>query len=82
MTRGGPGAAPGRATGAEAAGHMAAPELPRAGQRELRAQDTWRPRSWPGPCGSRRGKSHAGACNLHVSPSVLTWNLYAEVPGL
>jgi hypothetical protein len=54
-TRDGPGAAPGRAAGAEAAGHVAAPELPRAGQRELRPQDTWRPRSWPGPCGSRRG---------------------------
>jgi hypothetical protein len=30
-TRGGPGAAPGWAVGAEAAGHVAAPELPRAG---------------------------------------------------
>jgi hypothetical protein len=34
-TRGGPGAAPGWAAGAEATGHMAAPKLPRAGQREL-----------------------------------------------
>jgi hypothetical protein len=33
--RGGPGAAPGWAVGAGAAGHVAAPELPRAGQREL-----------------------------------------------
>jgi hypothetical protein len=32
-TRGGSGDAPGRAAGAEAAGHVAAPELPRAGQR-------------------------------------------------
>jgi hypothetical protein len=23
-----------------------------------------------------------GACDLHVSPFVLTWNLYAGVPGL
>jgi hypothetical protein len=34
-THGDPGAAPGWAVGAEAAGHAAAPELPRAGQREL-----------------------------------------------
>jgi hypothetical protein len=32
---GGPGAAPGWAAGARAAGHVAAPELPRARQREL-----------------------------------------------
>jgi hypothetical protein len=51
-TCGGPGAAPSWAAGAEAAGHVAAPKLPRAGQWELRPQDTWRPRSWPGPCGS------------------------------
>jgi hypothetical protein len=44
-TRGGPGVAPGWAAGAGAAGHMAAPELPRAGQRELEPQGTWRPRS-------------------------------------
>jgi hypothetical protein len=41
--RGGPGAAPGWAARAEAAGHVTAPELPRAGQRELEPQDTWRP---------------------------------------
>jgi hypothetical protein len=29
-------------------GHVAAPELPRAGQRELEPQDTWRHRSSPG----------------------------------
>jgi hypothetical protein len=51
-TRGGPGAAPGWAEGAGAVGHVAAPELPRAGQRELEPQDTWRPRSCPGLCGS------------------------------
>jgi hypothetical protein len=44
-TRGGPGATPGWTAGAGAAGHVAAPELPRAGQRELEPQDTWRPRS-------------------------------------
>jgi hypothetical protein len=48
-TRGGPEAAPGRTAGAEAVGHVVAPELPRAEQRELRPQDTWRPRSCPGP---------------------------------
>jgi hypothetical protein len=40
-TRGGPGAAPGWATGARAVGHVVAPELPRAGQRELEPRDTW-----------------------------------------
>jgi hypothetical protein len=49
--RGGPGAALGWAAGAGAAGHVAAPELPRAGQRELKPQDTWWPRSCPGLCG-------------------------------
>jgi hypothetical protein len=34
-TRGGPRAAPGWAAGAESVGHVVAPELPRAGQREL-----------------------------------------------
>jgi hypothetical protein len=48
-TRGGPGAAPGRAAGAGAAGHVATLELPRAEQRELEPQDMWRPRSCPGP---------------------------------
>jgi hypothetical protein len=47
-TRGGPGAAPGWAAGAGAAGHVAASELLRAGQRELEPQGTWRPRSCPG----------------------------------
>jgi hypothetical protein len=44
-TRGGSRAVPGWAAGAGAAGHAAAPELPRAGQRELEPQDTWRPRA-------------------------------------
>jgi hypothetical protein len=35
MTHGDPGAASGRTAGAGAAGHVATPELPRAGQREL-----------------------------------------------
>jgi hypothetical protein len=46
--RGGPGAALSWAAGAGAAGHVAAPELPRTGQRELEPQDTWWPRSCPG----------------------------------
>jgi hypothetical protein len=46
--RGGPGAAVDWAVGAGAAGHVAASELPRAGQRELEPQDTWRPQSCPG----------------------------------
>jgi hypothetical protein len=46
-THGGPRAALGWAAGAGAAGHVAAPELPRAGQRELEPQDTWWPRSSP-----------------------------------
>jgi hypothetical protein len=46
--RGGSGAALGWAAGAGATGHVAAPELPRAGQQELEPQDTWWPRSCPG----------------------------------
>jgi hypothetical protein len=42
-TCGGLGAAPGWAAGGGAAGHVAAPKLPRSGQRELESQDTWRP---------------------------------------
>jgi hypothetical protein len=60
-TRGGLGAALGWAAGAGAAGHVATPELPRVGQRELVPQDTWRPRAgqrelepqdtwWPRSC--------------------------------
>jgi hypothetical protein len=40
-TRGDSGAAPSWAAGAGAVGHVAAPELPRARQRELEPQDTW-----------------------------------------
>jgi hypothetical protein len=40
-THGGPRAALGWAAGAGAAGHVTAPELPWAGQRELEPQDTW-----------------------------------------
>jgi hypothetical protein len=63
-TRGDPGAALGWAAGAEAAGHVAAPELPRAGQRELEPQDTWRPRSCPrlgSGSWSRRARGGPGA---------------------
>jgi hypothetical protein len=58
------GAAPGWAAGAGAAGHVAAPELPWAGQRELEPQDTW----WPRSClrlrsgsWSRRARGSPGA---------------------
>jgi hypothetical protein len=47
-TRGGPGDTPGWTAGTGATGHVAAPELPRAGQRELEPLDTWRPWSYPG----------------------------------
>jgi hypothetical protein len=63
-TRGSPRAAPGWVAGAEAAGHVAAPELPRAGQRELVPQDTWRPWSCPGlgsGSWSRRTRGDPGA---------------------
>jgi hypothetical protein len=46
-TRGSPGAASGWAAGAGAAGHVAALELPRAGQWELEPQDTRRPPELP-----------------------------------
>jgi hypothetical protein len=71
-TRGGPEAAPGWAAGAGAAGHVAAPELPQAGQRELGPQDTWRPRSCPGlSSGSwshrtRDGPGAAPGCAVHA----------------
>jgi hypothetical protein len=47
-TRGGPGAVPSWVAGAEAAGHVAALELPQAGQWKLVPLDTWRLRSDPG----------------------------------
>jgi hypothetical protein len=62
--RGGPGAAPSWAAGARVTGHVAAPELPRAGQRELEPQVTWRPRSCPGlgsGSWSRRKRGGPGA---------------------
>jgi hypothetical protein len=62
-TRGGPGAAPGPAAGAEAAGHVATSELPRAGQRELEPQGTWRPRLGSGSW-SRRTR---GGVEAHLS---------------
>jgi hypothetical protein len=64
MTRGGPRAAPGWAAGAESVGHVAAPELLWAGQRELGPQDTWRPWSYPGPVSGswvRRTRGGPGA---------------------
>jgi hypothetical protein len=63
-TCGGPGAGPGWAAGAGAAGHVVALELPRAGQRELEPQDTWWPRSYPGlgsGSWSRRTRGGPGA---------------------
>jgi hypothetical protein len=62
--RGDSGAALGWAAGAGAAGHVAAPELPWAGQRELEPQDTWRPWSCPGlgsGSWSRRTRGGPGA---------------------
>jgi hypothetical protein len=71
-TRGSPGAAPGWAAGAGATGHVAASELPRAGQRELGRQDAWRPRSCPGlgcESGGRGTRGSLGAapgCAVHA----------------
>jgi hypothetical protein len=68
--RGGHGAALGWAAGAGAAGHLAAPELPRAGQRELEPRDTWRPRSCPGlgsGSWSRRTRGGPGAALGYVT---------------
>jgi hypothetical protein len=72
--RGGPGAALGWAAGAGAAGHVVAPELPRAGQQELEPQDTLRPRSYPGldsGSWSRRTRGGPGAA--------LCYAVHAEV---
>jgi hypothetical protein len=71
-THGGPEAAPGWAAGAGAAGHVVAPELPRAGQRELEPQDTWQPRSCLGlGSGSWSHRAHGGpgaapGCVVHA----------------
>jgi hypothetical protein len=40
---------------------MAAPELPRAKQRELEPQDTWRPRSCPGLAAGAGAAGHVAA---------------------
>jgi hypothetical protein len=59
-------AASGWAAGAGAAGHVAAPELPRAGQRELEPQGTWRSWSCPGlgsGSWSRRTRGGPGAAS-------------------
>jgi hypothetical protein len=71
-TRGGPRAAPGWAAGAGAAGHVAALELPQAGQQGLEPQYTWQPRGCPGlgsGCWSRRtcgGPGAAPGCAVHA----------------
>jgi hypothetical protein len=46
-TRGGPGATPSREEEPELWGHMASPELPRAGNGSPSRGDTWRPQSCP-----------------------------------
>jgi hypothetical protein len=63
-SRGGTEAVSGWAVGAGATGHVAAPELSRAGQRELEPQDTWRHQSSPGlgsGSWSRRTRGGPGA---------------------
>jgi hypothetical protein len=72
--RGGLEAVLGCAAGAESAGHVVAPELPRAGQRELELQDTWWPQSCPGlgsGSWSRRTRGGPGAA--------LGYTVHAEV---
>jgi hypothetical protein len=63
-TRGDPEAAPGWAAGAEAVGHVVAPELPRAGQRELEPHGTWRPWSYPGLAAGAGAAGHMTAPEL------------------
>jgi hypothetical protein len=84
-TRGGPGATPGRAAGAGAAGHVAAPELSRVGQRELSSQDTWRSRSCVGPVsgswvrrtcggpGAALGRAAGAGSAGHVAVPEMAW---------
>jgi hypothetical protein len=72
MTRVDPGAAPGSAAGAGAAAHVAAPELPRAGQRELEPQDTWQRRSPPQQGGEARSYSLRGSVWIHTLLLALT----------
>jgi hypothetical protein len=53
---------------------VAASELPRAGQRELEQQDTWRPRSCPGLGSGSWSRS------THGDPrAALGYAVYAEV---
>jgi hypothetical protein len=53
---------------------MAAPELPRAGQRELEPQDMWRPRSCPGL------GSGSWSCRTRGGPgAALSYAVHAEV---
>jgi hypothetical protein len=73
-TRGGPGPAPGRAAGAGAAEHMVAPDLSRAGQRELVPQDTWRPRSCPGPGNESWGRRTRARPQSCPGPGSGSWD--------
>jgi hypothetical protein len=80
-------AALGWAAGAGAAGHVVAPELPQAGQRELEPQDTWRPRSCPGLGSgnwSRRTRGGPGAAlGYAVHAEVMdTWEHVIYMPRL
>jgi hypothetical protein len=82
-TRGGLGPALGRAAGAGTAGHVAAPELPRVGQRELEPQDTWRPRSCPGlgsGSWSRRSRGGPGAASDWVEGAGAAGHVAAPAP--
>jgi hypothetical protein len=75
-THGSLGAAPVWAAGAGAAWHVVAPELPRAGQRELEPQGTWRPRSCPGL------DSGSWGCRTHGDPrAALGWAAGARAAG-
>jgi hypothetical protein len=75
--RGGPKAALGWGAGAGAAGHVAALELPRAGQREPEPQDTWRPRSCP------RLGSGSWSCRTRGGPgAALSYVVHAEVKDM
>jgi hypothetical protein len=63
-TRGGPEAAPGWAAGAGAAGHVAAPELPRAGS------GSWGRRSRGGPGAASGWAAGAGAAGHVAAPEL------------
>jgi hypothetical protein len=86
-THGGPGAAPDWAAGAGAAGHVVAPELPRAGQRELEPRDTWWPRSCLGLGSgnwSRRTRGGPGAALGYAAHAEVmdTWERVICMPRL